>query len=302
MLLALKRIFKSGFQNFKRQANLSFATCLILVMAVCLISFVFLSHKILNFTINEIKNKADVSVYFQQNCEEQEIFDLKEKLDEFEAIDEVEYVSKEQALEDFVERHKNEQDIIGSLQELGSNPFLASLNIRAGDASSYEEVSQFLEGNEFDNLVEKVDYYKRKPVIENVFKLTGFLDKIGVIVSLILVLVAFLIVYNTIRLTVYSRKKEIGIARLIGASNWLVRGPFLVQGGICGGLSFVLSFIIVGLSFYFLNSNISTFFTGFEIFSFFRNNFGMLFLIQMFCSFALGIIPSFIAIRKYLEI
>ena len=302
MLLSTQRIFKGGFQNFRRQSNLSFATCLILVMAVSLISFVFLSHKILNFAVNEIKNKADVSVYFQQECEEQEIFDLKEKLDEFETIDEVEYISKEQALEGFIERHKNEQDIMGSLQELGSNPFLASLNIRAEDTSSYQEVTQFLQGNEFENIVEKVDYYKRKPVIENVFKLTGFLDKIGILVSLILILVALLIVYNTIRLTVYSRKKEIGIARLVGASNWLVRGPFLVQGGICGGLAFILSLIIVGFSFYFLNSKISVFFTGFEIFGFFRNNFAALLLIQMFCSLSLGIIPSFIAIRKYLEI
>lgn len=302
MFILLKRIFHTGLQNFKRHGNLSIATCLILVITICLISFVFLSHKILNFAVAEIKARADVSVYFRIDCDEQEIFALKEKLDEFEEVNEVEYISKEEALEKFIERHKHEQDIMESLQELGTNPFLASLNIRAAKASSYEQVTSFLEGEEFSDSIEKIDFSKRKPIIENIFKTTNFIDSAGIVVSLTLILIAILITYNTIRLTIYTRKQEIGIARLVGASNWLVRGPFLVQGAVCGFLAFALSLLIVGISFYFLNAKITTFFTGFQIFDFFRNNLAMIILIQFFTGLFLGIAPSFIAIRKYLEI
>lgn len=302
MFIFLKRIFHTGFQNFQRQGNLSFATCLILVITICLISFVFLSHEILDFAVAEIKARADVSVYFQEDCTKEDIFELKDRLDEFPNVSEIEYVSKEQALEQFIERHQQEKDIMESLQQLGANPLLASLNIKATNVGSYEEIALFLEAEELNEIIEKVDFSKRRPVIENIFRATAFVDRAGITVSLILILVATLVSYNTVRLTIYTRKQEIGIARLVGASNWLIRGPFLVQGAICGFLAFVLSLIIVGISFQFLNSKISFFFTGFQIFSFFKNNLAMIVLIQFFTGLFLTVVPSFIAIRKYLEV
>lgn len=302
MLIEVKRILKSGWQNFKRQGNLSFATCSVLVITISLISFLFLSHRILDFTISEIRLRADISVYFRQDCSEKEIFELREKLTEFSEIQGVEYISKEEALENFIERHKEEKTLMDSLVELGSNPFLASLNIKASEADSYEKVANFLEGDDFSGLIEKVDFYKRKSIIERVFKITSFIDGAGLVVSLVLISVSILLTYNTIRLAIHSQKEEIAISRLVGASNWLVRGPFLSQGVICGALSFLISFVVVGSSFYLLNSKISFFFPGFEVLSFFKRDFQNIILIQLICALGLGIAPSFIAIRKYLEV
>jgi len=302
MLTLAKRILKSGWLNFRRQTNLSFAACLILVITVSLITFLFLSHKILNFALTEIKARADISVYFREDCPEKEISELKEKLTEFVEVEEVEYVSREEALESFIERHKEEKTLMDSLAELGFNPFLASLNIRASEANSYEKLANFLEGDDFSSFIEKVDFYKRKPVIERVFRITSFVDAAGIIISLVLVFLSVLLTFNTIRLTIANQKEEISIMRLVGASSWFVRGPFLIQGLICGILSFIISFIIVGLSFYFLSNEIDAFFPGVEIFSFFKNNLQNIVLIQFACGLGLGIIPGLVAIRKYLEV
>jgi len=302
MLIELKRILKAGILNFYRQGNLSFATILVLVITISLITFLFISHKILNFTISEIKNRADISVYFHQDCPETEIFKIKEKLAEFEGVQEIEYVSKEEALANFIERHKKDKVIMDSLAELGFNPFLASLNIKAPEMSLYERVTEFLSGDEFSNLIEKIDYQKRKPIIERVFAITTFVDKVGMIVSGVLISVSVLLAFNTIKLTIFSQREEISIMKLVGASNWFVRGPFLVQGAICGLLAFLLSFLIVWTTFYFLNSKISIFFPSFTIFHFFQANFQNIILIQLISALFLGIVPSFIAIRRYLEV
>jgi len=302
MFTLTKRILKSGWLNFRRQTNLSFAACLILVITFSLITFLFLSHKVLNFALTEIKARADISVYFREDCPEKEISELKEKLTEFVEVEEVEYVSREEALESFIERHKEEKTLMDSLAELGFNPFLASLNIRASEANSYEKLANFLEGDDFSSFIEKVDFYKRKPVIERVFRITSFVDTAGIIISLVLVFLSVLLTFNTIRLTIANQKEEISIMRLVGASNWFVRGPFLIQGLICGILSFAISFLLVGLSFYFLSNEVGAFFPGVEIFSFFKNNLRNIVLIQFACGLGLGIIPGLVAIRKYLEV
>jgi len=302
MLIEIKRIFKSGWRNFKRQGNLSFATCLILVITISLISFLFLSQKILNFAVSEIRERADISVYFKEDCSEKEIFELKEKLAEFSEVKEIEYVSSNEALENFIKRHKEEKTLMESLSEIGKNPFLASLNIKAFQVGEYEKLADFLGKDEFSNLIEKVDYHKRKSVIEKIFKITTFFEGAGIAISLTLVLLSILITFNTIRLAIYSQKEEIGIMRLVGASNWFIRGPFLVQGAICGIFAFLFSFLILSLSFYFLNPKISIFFPDFEIFNFFQSNLKNIVLIQLIWALGLGIIPSFVAIRKYLEI
>jgi len=302
MIIFLKRIIKSGWLGFKRQANLSFATCLILVMTVSLISFLFLFRDILGFLAEEARAKADVSVYFKEDCAEEKMFEIKEELAELEAVKEIELISKEEALEDFIERHRDEESLMESLVELGANPFLASLNIKASEIGDYEKIASFLEEEEFEEVIEKVDYHKRKPVIERIFEATNFADKTGIVILTIFVLVSVLLSFNTIRLAISGQKEEISIMRLVGASNNFIRGPFLVQGAICGIISLFVSLTIVSLSSYIVTPQIAGFFPGFRFFDFFKLDFGRLFLIQIVFSLGLGIIPSFIAIRRFLRV
>lgn len=301
MIIELTRIIKAGWKSFRRQGNLSFATCLILVITISLITSLFFSRKVLNFAIAEAKAKADVSVYFSRESTEEDILKVKKQLSDFEEVEEIKYLSKEQALEDFINRHRNDKDLMDSLLEVGANPFLASLNIKAKEVSEYEKIASFLEGQEFGGLIEKVDFHKRKSVIEKIFDVTGFLDKAGIFISLSLILVSLLITFNTIRLAIYNQKKEIEIMRLVGASNWFIRGPFLIQGAICGLVSFVVAFFLMGLSFNILNAKLLGLFPGFQLLTFYKSDFSEMLFLQIISGLILGVVPSFIAIRKYLE-
>ncbi len=302
MTLILKRIIRSGWSNFKRQGNLSFATCLILVITLSLISSLFLCRKVLNFLVADMEDKADISVYFQQDCSQEEMFGLQEELDDMPETKETRLISKDEALEDFIERHNEEDDLMESLIEVGANPFFASLSIRAAEMDSYENIVNFLAKDDFSDIIEKVDYSERKSVIERIFALTDFLNNSGLVISILFALVSVLIVFNTIRLEIYSQKNEIAVMRLVGASNGFINGPFIVQGIICGLLSFLVSSFLVGLLSYFLNPAISQSFFGFRFFDFFKTNFWLLLGIQTLSSLALGILPSLLAVRKYLDI
>lgn len=301
-MFPFKRILKSGIKNFKRQANLSWATSLVLVIALCLVSFLFLGQKTIDLAIEEIREKADISVYLKDHYGQDDAFALKERLEVIEGVEEVEYVSEEEALNRFIEKHKEDQALMESLLELGANPFLASLSIRSSDSAAFDRVNQFLEEEDFSGLVEKVDYFQRKLVIDKLFKLAGFLNQGGVAITGILLFVSLLFVFNTIRLTICSQEQEISIMRLVGASNCFVAGPFLIQGLLAGLLALIVSLGLVLFSSWLISAKITVLFLNFDLFFLFKSSFGSIVFIQLACALFLGVVPSLIAIRKFLEV
>ena len=281
------------------------ATIFVLVMTIFLASSLFLSQKISQFLIVSLEEKVDISVYLKEDSAESEILDFQEELSKVPEVKEVEYVSQEAAFAEFVERHKDNPVLIESLEEVGENPFLASLNIKAGEASQYQAIANFLEGTlslSFKNLIEKVDYYQRKPVIEKIFSLTSMAKKVGIALSIILVIVAILVIFNTIRLAIYNFREEIKIQKLVGASNWFIRGPFLVQGAISGLFATLSGLLIFTLVCWIFGPKLEVFFADLNLFTIFIQNFWTIFLIQLFVGVGLGVISSLIAIRRYLQV
>ncbi|PIW35293.1 MAG: hypothetical protein COZ90_01215 [Candidatus Nealsonbacteria bacterium CG_4_8_14_3_um_filter_37_36] len=302
MFITLKRIFKLGWQNFSRDGGIAAATCFIMVMAILLASFLFLSKDVSQFLISSIQEKADISIYFKNSTLEEEILNLEKELTKIPEVKSIKYVSKEEALEEFIKRHKDSPGLMESLEEVGGNPFLAVLNIKAFEASQYQAVVNFLQGPGFENLIEKVDYYQRKPIIERIFALTVGMKKAGWIISVVLAIIAILVTFNTIRLAILNQKEEIKIQRLVGASNWFIRGPFLVQGMISGFFAVLISFLIFSFICWFLSPKIEFLFSDLNIWKFFTGNFFTIILIQLSTGILLGIISSTIAIRRYLKV
>jgi cell division transport system permease protein len=301
MLNFIKRIIKYGWKIFIRDWQIALTNVFILVMVILLISFLFLSREIGQILISFLKEKADISVYFKEEVPEEEILKFKEEILKIPEVKEVKYVSREEALKEFKERHKENPILMEALSEIGANPFLASLSIRAGEASHYEAIINFL-NEKNSQFIEKVDYYQRKPLIERIFSLISNFERGGILLSAISILIAILVTFNTIRLAIINFGEEISIQRLVGASNWFIRGPFLVQGIFAGIFSALLSLLIVFLSCYFLSPKISILFKGLNLFEIFSSNLGTLILIQFFAGILLGTIPSLIAIRKFLKI
>ncbi|MBZ9578368.1 ABC transporter permease [Patescibacteria group bacterium] len=302
MFTPLKRIFRSGWSSFRRNGGLSLATIFIVVMTISLITFLFLFREVSQFLISDLEEKVDISVYFREDSSTGEILEAKTGLSKIPEVKDIEYISRQEALERFVQRHKDDPLLMESLEEVGENPFLASLNIKAWQASQYETLASFLNNAPFKDLVEKVDYHQRKPIIERLFSITSTINKVGIGISLILVTISFLVAFNTVRLAIHNQRKEISIMRLVGASNWFIRGPFLIQGIIAGFLATLITILIFTLVCWISSPKLEILLPGLDIYSFFLSNFWILLVIQLATGIGIGIIPSLIAIRRHLEV
>lgn len=298
---SFKRTIQAGWLNFHRNLGLSIATCFIIAMTVFLIVSLFLFRDVTNNLIQSLREKVDISVYFKEVVPENEILKLKEEIAGLPEVREVEYVSRAQALERFIERYQGNSVVMESLLEVG-NPLLPALNITAWQATQYQALTAYLENLPQKNLIDKVDYFERKPVIERIGSITSTINFIGIILSLILAIIAILVAFNQIRLAIYSSREEIGIQRLVGASNWFIKGPFLAQGAISGLFAALGTLIIFVIVLFFLNPKLALLSSDFNVISAFWGKFWLFLLIHLVTGIGLGVISSYLAIKKYLEV
>ena len=297
-----KRIIKSGWKGFRQQASFSVTTIFIMALAIFLLTSLFLFQKGSQFLVDALREKVDMRIYFDEELSVEKILEIKDELSRLPEIKNIEYVSKEDALQKFTSRHQNDQVIMESLQEVGTNPLLASLNIRAWKASQYSAISSFLDNSSFKDMITKVDYNQKKSTIEKLFSVTSTINKIGIIFSIVLALIAVLVTFNTVRLAIYGSKEEIETMRLVGASNWFIRGPFLAQGAIIGIFASLGTLLIFSIAVFYLGPKIAIVFSGFDVSGYFFEKFFLISSLQLVFGVGLGISSSWLAIRKYLKV
>lgn len=302
IIINFKRVIRAAWQGFSRDGGLVLVTIFTLFATVLLISSLFLLRGITQSLIISLQEKVDFSVYFKEDASEENIFTLKEELTKLPDLAEISYVPKDQAMEDFTARYRDNEVLMESLREVGINPFLASLNVKTMEASQYQAVANFLAKPDFEELIEKVDYAERRPVIERLFSLTSTLNKTGIGLSLLLTIVAVLVTFNTVRMAIYNFGEEIKIQRLVGADNWFIRGPFLAQGAISGAISALLALVVSALLAFVLAPKFSIVFSGLDVFQIFLANLWQIVLLQFLTGIGLGVVSAFLSVRKYLKV
>ena len=298
----LNRIFKVGWTNFKRNSYLSFGTTGVMTLVLMLFSGLMVVNFLSSTIIGSLEDKVDISVYFKNEASEGEIREVRQQLENFGSVARVEYISRGQALEDFKARHAGDALIQESLAELEDNPLQASLNVKATDSSKYQAIVEFLEANKFRSLVDKINFYENEQVIRRVQSISNGMRNWGFLATMVLAVVAVLVTFNTIRLTIYNQRQEIEIMRLVGGSNWHIKAPYLVEGGLYGALAAATTFVIFYPVAYFLSPKIESLMPGVSLIGYFvSNGFQYVFLIA-FVGILLGVASSFIAIRRFLKI
>lgn len=304
MFTNFKRIFNFALQDFSRNKGISVAAIFVLVVTIMLVTGLLFFRGASQFLISEIQDRIDITAYFKEDAEEQDILSAREEILKISPnIKNVEYVSKDQALQIFNEKHKDNPVLSKALEEVGTNPFLPSLNITTnGDPAQFAEVSNVLQTANFSKFIDKVDFSQKKDTIEKVFSITSNINNFGIILGIILVILAMLVVFNTIKLAVDSSKEEISTMRIVGASDWFIRGPFIIQGAIYGFIAFLFCLLLSALSAYILSPKISAVLPGFSAFEYFISNIWILILIQLLFGAGVGIISSYIVVRKYLDV
>ncbi len=301
MMEAIKRVFKWGLKNFWRNGWLSTATISIMVLTLLVITVLLMVNVIASATLENLEDKIDISVYFKLETPEAEILEAKAQLEKLAEVESIEYTSQNDALIAFKEKHKDNPVLLQSLDELENNPLEASLNIKANETSQYASINQFLESVHYKNIIDKVNYLQNKSVIEKLGKIIVDVKTFGLILSLGMALIVFLVTFNSIRLAIYSSREEINVMKLVGASNWFIRGPFIIEGLMYGLIATIVTMILLYPIFYLVSPKLSNFLPIENIFSYFKSNAAMLALLLFAVSSILGVFSSFIAVRKYLK-
>jgi cell division transport system permease protein len=250
---------------------------------------------------NAIQDKIDISVYFNTTTSEDEILNIQQSLEGLSQVQSVDYVSRDQALATFQQNNASNPMISQVVQSLDSNPLEASLNIKAKNPSQYGEINDYLSSPGLASYIDTTSYLSNQDAITLLARIVRDTETGGWVVTVFLALIAGLVVYNTIRLAIYSNRDEIGIMRVVGASNALVRGPYVVEGIFWGAIAAVLSLILVAPACYFISSGLNDFIPGLNLFQYFYTHIIQLFLYQLLFGVVIGSFSSFWAVRRYLR-
>jgi len=272
-----------------------------MVLALLVIGGLLLFNVMTQAIVNNLEGRVDVSVYFNRDIEEAKVLAVRQELVELPEVKSVDYVSQDEALKNFQERHKENAVLMQSLQELDQNPLEASLNIKANYASQYEKITNYLSQERFQGLIDKVNYKQNKEIIDRLTSLTGNIQMGGLLASLFLGLLAVLVSFNTVRLTMYNWRDEISVMRFVGASNWFVRGPFLVEGVLYGLSAALITILLIFPVLFLVSPKITNFLPEVDLLYFYQANFWEFLFLLFSIGIILGGVSSLIAIRRYLK-
>jgi cell division transport system permease protein len=312
-----KRITRTGFVNFWRNGFLSFAAIVVITLSLSACGGLVFASAFGRSLLADVKDKVDINVYFTLTAPELDILSLKKEISALPEVASVEYVSTDQALTTFKNKWQNNALIMQGLQEVGSNPFPAALNIRAQNPNQYGNIANFLvtkntTDQKSTSIIDKVNYQENKLIIDRLTAIIPTVEQVGALIALLFVMVAVIIVWNTIRLIIYTARDEIAVMKLVGASNIYVRGPFVVSGIMYGVISGLLTLMLMAVFAYWSDTVVlrlagvdvaSNFSLIVNVLSaYFITNFVQIFILIMGSGIVLGGVSSYVAARRYLRV
>jgi cell division transport system permease protein len=297
---------RSGWINFRRNGLVSYAAILVATITLSVVTALFLFQAVLQTAITNLQDRVDIAVYFTVDAPEENILSLKDTLEKLPEVSAVDYSSADEEVLDFRERHADDYLTLQALDELGDNPFGGALRIKAKDSTQYEAIAKVIEGDsqiarDNSQIIERVNYSQNKTVIDRLNALIAGADRVGLAITLILSLVSIIIMYTTIRLTIYISREEIGIMRLVGASGAYVRAPFMVEGMLYGVFAWILSTLLF-LPVTYIIGNRTVDILGINIYTYYVSHFFSIGLLVLLIGLFLGVVSSLIAVRRYLNV
>lgn len=243
----LRRVIKLGINNYWRNKWLSLGSVLILSLTLITISVSVIQNYDISRTTQTIKNKLDISVYFNDKTTEQEIKDLQLKLQQRSDVKSVAYISKDEALKIWRERPSSTK--VKDLVTPESNPLPRSLQIKTYESESLESVAQLLGSATYSDKIRRVSYEDNKQFIQDLISRNKIIVNNGLVSSVTFIIISLIVIINTIRIIILSRKDEIKIIKLVGASDLFVKAPFFVEAIISAFLAAFFSTLFLYISF-----------------------------------------------------
>lgn len=301
---SLSRGLLFALQSFWRNIWLSLATVFIVFLALVSVNFLLMINVVTDTAVGAVKDRVDVSVYFKPEVKESRIAEVKTKLEGLAQVKEIVYKSPEDNLASFSERHSSDEKIQETLKELSGNPMGATLVIRAKNLEDYPGILENLNDPAVAELIEEKNYDDNQLVIDRINQISANVKNIIMAISLIFIIIAILIVFNTVRVAIFTHQNEIAIMKLVGAGNWFIRFPFIFETILAGLLAVLASVIFLYPILSFTQAYFSSFFGGasFDLIGYFNNNFLVIFGAEIIAIVILNSISALVAISKYLNV
>lgn len=256
------RIVKAAFQNIFRNAWLGVATIVVLVLALTSVNLLIGVNALLQNAVRILEDKVDVTVFFVRDANESLVTQAKFFIADLPQVKSADLLTPDEALVQFRERHASDQKILDALEEVGTNPLGATLRIKARDSSQYAFIMDTLKNPQFSDIIESKTYDDHADSIANVRRLSDYARTVGSVLIFLFSLIGVLIVFNTIRVAIYTQREEIGIMRLVGASSFYVRAPFVIQGLLLALIAMLISAGIVGCGIFWIEPALVSVYDG----------------------------------------
>lgn len=238
--------FGETFSSLKRNFLMYFTAITTIAITLFIVGIFSIVIYDVQGIMNSIKGQVEIAVYLKDNISEELKVYIENEIKSWDEVDTVRYISKDQALERFKEQNKGSN----ILKEIQGNPLPASFELKLNDPEKVDQVAlRFLDkdGNYIEGIDEVV--YGRS-YVKKLFSITAIVGTLTFLIIAVLVLAAIVLIFNTIRLSIYARRKEVEVMKLVGATNWFVRIPFLFEGFLEGFAGSVISVVFL----YFLNN------------------------------------------------
>lgn len=301
--IVLFRIFKNGFTNFWRNIWLSIAATLVMTITLVILTILIVMFVVTSYSVNTIKERVDISAYFKVGLVETQVLKVKTELERDDRIKEISYISPEDALEEFKKNHGIDSSVGKSIGELNENPLPATLRIKTKNLDQYPEIANLLKSDRYLNSIDQVNFEDNRIIIDRLNQLLNFIITIGSGLLAIFGLIAVLVIFNTITLTIYNRREEIEIMRLVGATNWYIRMPFIIEASLYSLVATAITSILFVPIYFRILPQINEYLNqGGNIFE--QPFLNPLYIIGMMIivSLALSIFSTVLSMRKYLRI
>ena len=304
LLVSLYRLIKFAIQNFFRNFWLSLVTITIIVLSLFSVNTLIGLEAISQAIIKSVADKIDIAIYLKPDTSQESILLALQEIRNITGTKTVTLTSAEDALETFKQIHSLDPLISEALVELDSNPLGPIISVQAHDINTYDIILEQINALGIYGSIEDIEFADRQILINKLNDLTDKTRLALTVISVIFILISILVVFNTIRLGIYAHREEIGIMKLVGASNAFTRMPFLFEGFLYALFGVIIFWVLFFLLLSWLNPILDSFLNeiNFSLQEFFFNNFFKLFWQQLLALTLINTISAAIAIRKHLKV
>lgn len=303
-LLSLTRILRFAFQSFLRNIWLSLVTVTIIILTVFSLTTLVLINVVTEQAVTAVKDRVDISLYFEVGAKEEQVNLIKDQIGKMSHVTAVGYISADAALERFKQTHSSDELVQEALNEIGENPLGPVLTIKADDLKNYPVILKSIQDFKIDEITKEIDYNDHQLIIKRIESISAKIKQVGLILSIVFAVISLLVVFNTIRMGIYVHRDEISIMKLVGAGNWFIRGPFLVESAMYALLGCLIFWILFFISLNFLGSSVHSFFADikFNLVGYLLHNFFYIFGFELLVVIFLNLISTLIAMGRHLRV